>query len=101
METLRELDMRRASGLKVTLFWDSRTDRLTTSLQDANTSDGFKLERVDAATGASGSFALIADRVAYVLLPHPTHRESLHGDAQTLVGRWHPRLAALERTPAT
>jgi hypothetical protein len=44
METLRELDRWRASGLKLTLFWDSGTDRLTTSVQDASTSDGIKLE---------------------------------------------------------
>jgi len=41
---LRELDTRRASGLEVTLFWLSGTDRLTISVRDASSSDDFELE---------------------------------------------------------
>jgi hypothetical protein len=48
------------------------------------------LKRVDALTGASGSFALFTDRVAYVLVPHQPHRDSLHEDAQSLVHQWSP-----------
>ncbi len=44
MAALRELETRRASGLEVTLFWLSGTDRLTISVRDASSSDGFELE---------------------------------------------------------
>jgi hypothetical protein len=44
METLRELDTRRASGLEVTLFWHRGTDRLAISVQDASSSGGLELE---------------------------------------------------------
>lgn len=44
MAALRELDTRQASGLEVTLFWESGTDRLTISVQDASSDDGFELE---------------------------------------------------------
>jgi len=41
---LRELETRRASGLEVTLFWLSGTDRLTICVRDANGGDDFELE---------------------------------------------------------
>ncbi len=44
MATLRELDTRQASGLEVTLFWHSGSDRLTVSVQDASSSDRFELD---------------------------------------------------------
>ncbi len=44
MGTVRELDLRQASGLEVILFWHSGTDRLTISVYDASCGDDFELE---------------------------------------------------------
>ncbi len=48
MVALRELDTRQASGVEVMLLWHSGTDKLTISVQDASSADGFEFE-VDAA----------------------------------------------------
>jgi hypothetical protein len=43
-DTTRELAHRRNDGLDILLLWDSATDRVTVSLQDARTGDGFEIE---------------------------------------------------------
>ena len=42
--TIRELAHRRNYGLDIRLLWDSATDRVTVSLNDAKTGDGFEVE---------------------------------------------------------
>ena len=42
--TLRELAHRRNDGLDIRLLWNSATDRVSVSLHDAKTGEGFEVE---------------------------------------------------------
>lgn len=42
--TVHELDHRRNDGLDVRLLWDSATDRVSVSLHDSKTGEGFEVE---------------------------------------------------------
>ena len=42
--TVRELAHRRNDGLDIRLLWDSASDRVTVSLHDGKTGEGFELE---------------------------------------------------------
>jgi len=41
---IRELAYRRNDGLDIRLLWDSASDRVTVSLHDGKTGEGFELE---------------------------------------------------------
>jgi hypothetical protein len=42
--TTRELAHRRTDGLDIRLLWDSAADRVTVSLHDSKTGEGFEIE---------------------------------------------------------
>jgi hypothetical protein len=42
--TIRELAHRRNDGLDIRLLWDSAADRVTVSLHDGRTGEGFELD---------------------------------------------------------
>ena len=42
--TIRELAHRSGDGIEVTLYWDSRDDRLTVAVSDTRTGESFEID---------------------------------------------------------